>query len=250
MPGWIISSTTNFDLSVYRNIRTGMSNKDDQIADKFYAVIGTANDYEAGILLTDPAVVTTGESSEGKGSLDGWSNRTVSLPIADGINLEDFVGAELYLHLYNNSSKMSACSGGSCKTDFYFDDATLKTCTTEPLPETITTRITGKLTLHFSDGSTENPERVKIWAYAPNGEVYETLTIQGGEFNFYNLPATQEGIDYILYAQYYLVQYAGEEIQIETLANDIPVRLTTDHTDSDPFQTFLDLYTLDPLPVE
>ncbi|MCB9106908.1 MAG: hypothetical protein H6633_22085 [Anaerolineales bacterium] len=90
-----------------------------------------------------------------------------------------------------------------CRTHFDFDDMTLRSCTTQPLPQKIDTRLTGKVVLNFSNGTFGELPDVKVWAYSANdSQVYETFSIQGGEFNFYNLPATAEGTEYIIFAQY------------------------------------------------
>ncbi|MBN1218580.1 MAG: pilus assembly protein [Anaerolineae bacterium] len=250
MPSWVLSTTTTFDFAFFKKIRTYMTGPDQtyQQADKFYAAVvtslpATVGVIPAGTLVAGPIEITTGESSAGYGSLEPkWTQRVLRIPVAGGVNLEDYADQELILYVYNNSNAQSACPStatGRCQTHFFFEDASLQTCTTQPLPASVTTRITGKLTLHFDNtGQTENPAGVKIWAYAPDDEVYESFTIAGGLFNFYNLPATESGTEYILYSQY----VPGS--QTEVLAGDTTVLLTTANNDSNPVQTFLDLHTL------
>jgi hypothetical protein len=245
MSDWV-TDTTTFHFSFYRNVKSWMDDLDDRLADKFYAVVSTTPDASGS--LTDPGVVSTGETSLGKGGYDpkAWTHHVVELDIASGVNLEDYAGEQLYLYLYNDSNTAPlACASGPCLTEFYFDDVGLQTCTTQPLPSTISTRITGKLTLNFSDGSSSSLPKVKVWAYAPSDNaVYETFTIQDGTFNFYNLPATAEGIEYDIFAQYHLRQGT----QIETLAANASILLTTANDDNNPAITALDLWTLAPLP--
>lgn len=251
MPDWVISTTTTFDLKVYKNIRSYMPSEppdtSPQKADKFYAVIATTGNPATWELLTDPKDVTNGVSTAGFGAFSGWAERSVRLDVATD-KLEDYAGQELYLYLYNDSNLGSPVCPGGCETDFYFDDADLTTCTSEPLPSTISTRITGRVTLTFGPGASEAREMVKVWAYAPDGKVYETFTIQNGEFNFYNLPASDEGITYIIFAQYYHKQGEGAGAQMLTLAGDTSILLTNNHTNDNPAQAFLDLFVLPPLP--
>jgi hypothetical protein len=121
----------------------------------------------------------------------------------------------------------------------------LITCTTQPEPSPISTRIKGTLTLNFSDGSSGVLPYVKVWAYAEDNQmVYETFTIQGGVYNFYNLPATAPGTQYTIFAQHNLVQGAS----IETLAADTSIILKSSNDDGNPAEANLDLYTLAPRP--
>ena len=120
----------------------------------------------------------------------------------------------------------------------------LTNCTTQPKPSPISTRITGKMTLNFKDGTSGALPNVKVWAYAEDDQtVYETFTIQGGEFNFYNLPATGSGTQYTIFAQYFV----GQGAQVETLSADTSLILKNTNTDTSPAKAFLNLYTLDPL---
>jgi hypothetical protein len=251
MPDWVISSTTKFDLQVYKKVRSYMSNASHQQADQVYAVVvapptpGALPNPATWIQLTDPALVVDGQSTAPVGSFETqWLLKTATLTPAAGVNLEDYKNEKLYIYFYNNSNSTGACPGG-CRTQFDFDDASLVSCTTQPKPAPVTTRIQGKLTLNFSDSSFGELPFVKVWAYAANNsQVYETFTIQGGEFNFYNLPATTAGTEYTIFAQYYLEQ--GN--QLETLQADTTTTLISGvHNDANPARAFLNLFTLEPL---
>lgn len=249
MPDWVISTTTVFDFNIYTNIEDNIGAMANQPEDKFYAVVldtppsltaPPANPAPvSSTIVAGPLEVANGQDT-GTFNPREWTQRSLRLTAANGVNLEDYAGQNLYLYLYNNSNAISAC-GGTCATWFYFEDANLRTCTTQPMPTNVSTRIHGNLTVHYADGSVESPAGVKVWAYAQDEQVYETFTIQGGEFNFYNLPADQE---YVLFSQHYLVQYAGDTTQIEALANDTQVYLLPTHTDADPFEAYLALYPL------
>jgi hypothetical protein len=212
--------------------------------DKLYAIVTTGTTTAIGTALTDPVLVAHG--GEGGSFNPGtWSQfASQALPLRAGINLEDYTGSTLYLHFYNNSNGGStpACSGG-CKTDFYVDDVSLLSCTSQPMPATATTQIKGQLTINYSNGTFESLPYVKVWAYAVNGQVYETFTIQNGEFNFFNLPASGPGIEYTLFAQYHQVD-PNDPTQIETLWADATVLLQSIHTSANPQIVFLDVYSL------
>jgi hypothetical protein len=82
---------------------------------------------------------------------------------------------------------------------------------------------------------------VTVWAYAENGALYKTFTIQNGKFNFFDLPATPTGIKYFIYAEYHIVD-PNDPTQIETLAANTTVILRTSHTVQTPLVTRLDLF--------
>lgn len=249
MPDWVISTTTSFELSLSKNINSLADGN--QADDQFYAIVttdpGSIAAAKAG-RVTTPTVVANGVMPPGSYDPTRWNPVNVSLPIIDKSTIESYVGQTLYLYLYNDSNNTGACSG-FCATDFYFDDASLSPCTSQPLPDPIDTRLTGELTLNFSSGSTQKLPYVKVWAYAQNDQtVYETMTLQDGTFNFYNLPATTAGIQYTIFAQYHLID-EFDPTQIETLAADTSTIMKANaHTNSSPQRVFLDLFSLAPAP--
>ena len=88
---------------------------------------------------------------------------------------------------------------------------------------------------------------VLVWAYAEDDPtVYETLTLEDGSFNFYNLPATKAGIQYIVFAQHYVIDEFDEE-QIEVLAADTSTVMKDIHTNNNPQRVSLDLFSLAPV---
>jgi hypothetical protein len=247
MPTWVISDSTTFELILQRNVVSLGGGP--QPNDKFYVVVATTNSPATWTLLTDPVEVANGDTNlENVLDPSAWFPVSLSLPIASGINLEDYASQpgtdqELYLYFYNNSNSPVACTGG-CQTKFYFDDISLNTCTEQKLRDPLQTRLRGRVTLNYSDGTSGVLPNVKVWAYAENDNtVYETITLLNGEFNFYNLPATSAGIEYTIFSQYHLVQGT----QIETLAAETSTILKDTHND-DSFRAFLDLFTLAPLP--
>lgn len=244
MPDWVISTTTRFDLNFYKKVRSYIDPAN-QAKDKVFAVVSTSPTRGAGTQLTTPVEIVNGQSSAPKNVLEeDWLQIIKVFPVAAGINLEDYAEKELYVHIYNDSNTKNACPDVGCRTHFDFDDMNLRSCTTQPLPQKIDTRLTGKVILNFSDGTFGELPYVKVWAYSANdNQVYETFSIQGGEFNFYNLPATAEGTRYTIFAQYILTQGS----QIETLSADATVELTTSNSDTNPARTTLNLFTLAPL---
>jgi hypothetical protein len=248
VPDWIVSTTTTIDFSFYKSIRTFMNDPNDRLADKFYAVVTTGSTPNTGIKLTEVKEIVNGASSAGFGNLESKPTPLIiRLPVATGINLEDYAGVDAYLHVYNpNAPGTCPNNGGAqrCSTQFHFDDASLFSCTTQPKPDPITTRITGRITVQSTTGGgVQNIQGVKVWAYAPDGQVYETTTIQEGEFNFYNLPASTSGIEYTIFAQHVLVNPQAPT-QIETLADSRSVILKTTNNNDNPVTTFLTLLTL------
>jgi hypothetical protein len=243
MPSWVISTTTQFNLNFYVNINDLGS---PQTTDKFYAVVATSSDP-----LGNPStrVTTPTEIAVGVGTGNQWVPVNKSLPVINPATLESLAGQTLYLYLYDNGNSTGACSGlGGCTTRFLFDDVNLSPCTTQPIPQPITSRIKGNVTLHYVDGSIAKLDYVKVWAYAEgSNQVYETFTLPTGEFNFYSLPAIATGTKYYIFAQYNLVD-PNDNTQIDTLAADTSIILKTSNTNDFPAVTALDLYTLAPPP--
>ncbi len=246
MPSWIISSTTTLDLSLYKNIdNLSSQGSSDDSNDRFYVAVATAPDVSA-TLVTSPTVIADGVMGTPVYDPLDWRSVDLQLPVADGINLEDYADQELYLFFYNRSNALAGCPPGGVQchaTKFYFDDIDLEACTQQPLPATISTRIKGSVTLHPTGAPAEKIDKVKVWAYAEDGELYETLTIQNGEFNFYNLPATATGIKYHIYAEYY-IQDPLDPSQVEILTDNKTVILRTTNNNGNPVTTKLDLYAI------
>lgn len=238
MPSWVISTTTTFDVNFQHRIFKRTTNEPD---DKLYALVATTNNPATWTQLTTPTLVAEGVEPANPSQ---WKPKTIRLEAAPGINLEDYAGQKLYLYFYDNTNDNppAGCQDGgtTCATDFHFDVMSLQTCTTQPKPSPITTRITGRVTLHFSNGTVSNLPGVKVWAYAQdNQNVYETFSIQDGEYNFYNLPPGE----YTIFAQYVLA--SGDA---EILAADTSILLKSTNDDTNPARAFLSLFTLQDLP--
>ncbi len=229
MPSVSASGVTDFTFNVYQKDDALGS---DQSADQFFAVVATAPNPASAI--TDPVLIADGVHTE------DYEFVNVTLPVANGINMEDYADQELYLYLYNTSN--STCGVGTCyDTEYSFDDTQLTTCTTQPPPSSITTQLSGSVTIHRFGGTGQRLPNVKVWAYAEGGELYETLTRTDGTYNFYNMPSGE----YIIYSEYHVID-AHDPSQIETLATDIVVSLNGSHTGANPLIANLDLYAITP----
>jgi hypothetical protein len=252
MNDWVISTTTTFNLSLARNVD---NQGDNDSADIFYAIVTTNPGNIATAIanrVTTPTVVATGATGPDPYDPTKWDEISLSLPIINRSTLESLANQQLYLYLYNNSNAVAGtCPGGlgRCDTNYFFDDVSLAPCTTQPLPQNISTRLTGELTLNFSGGAVQKLPYVKVWAYAQNGAVFETVTLPDGRYNFFNLPATPGGVEYVIFSQYHLINNMVDPPQIETLTDDARTTLIQNvHTNTTPQQVNLDLFTLDPIP--
>lgn len=238
MPSGLVSSTTSVKLELYRNVEQEVDGPDS--SDQFYAVLSTSSNTASAV--TNPLQVSSGELGAIGYDPSKWQKFQANFQPISGVSLADYAGQFLFLIFYNNSNQTSGCPPSNChNTSFYFDNIVLSPCTVQPLPAVINTRITGEVVLHPSAGSAQKISGVKVWAYAEGGELYETTTIQNGEFNFYNLPATTSGIKYILYSEHHIVSSLDPN-QIETLSTLSSVLLSNTNNNTNPVVTKLDLY--------
>jgi hypothetical protein len=237
MPSFVISTTTNFKLSLFKNI--DVLDGDDP-NDRFYVLITTAPSLSS-TWVTNPIQLTDGVWGKPYSSVE-WRGVNLTLEPASGINLESYAGQDLYLYFYNTSNSTCSPPATNCHaTKFYFDDVTLSPCTIKPLPTTITTRVSGDVIVHQASAGDLRIPGVKVWAYAEGGQLYETTTIQNGQFNFYNLPATSTGTKYFIYAEHSIVNPVNPNV-IDTFATNVTILLTTANNDTNPVTTQLHLY--------
>ncbi len=244
MPASLLSTTT-LKLDFFYNLNN-MGDGDDA-ADKYYAVVGTSPSSSVG-LLTNPVEIVNGDVPPGTASAPpntttGWIQKTVTLPVANGVNLQNYVGQNLFLYIFNNSNATTpSCPLPGCHaSEFYFDDINLSVCTGEPEPTSGTTKLTGDVWLHQQGATPQRISGVTVWAYAENGTLYKTFTIQNGKFNFFNLPATAAGTKYFLYAEY-IITDPNDPTQIQQLAANTTVLLKSANTLQFPLVTRLDLF--------
>jgi hypothetical protein len=244
MPASLLATTT-LKLDFFYTLNN-MGDGDDA-ADKYFAVVGTAPSSSEG-LLTTPVEILNGDvppdsAAAPPNTTTSWTQRTLSLPLASGVNLQSYAGQNLYLYIYNNSNipTVSCPLPGCHASEFYFDDVNLSVCTGEPEPDTASTKLTGDVWLHQTGSTPQRIAGVNVWAYAENGTLYKTFTIQNGKFNYFNLPATPAGTRYFLYAEYFIVD-PNDANQIQQLAANTTVLLKTSHTNQSPLITRLDLF--------
>ncbi len=243
MPAALLANTT-LKLSFVYNL----NNLDgDEIEDQYYAVVATTPGL-TGTMISTPTLILTGDVppdnvAAAPNTQTGWVEKSVALPLAGGINLADYAGQNLYLYIYNTSNTTTpSCPYPGCNaSEFYFDDINLGICTGEPEPATASTKITGDVVLHQLGAAVQKIAGVTVWAYAENGTLYKTFTIQNGKFNFYDLPATASGTKYFIYAEYNITD-PNDPTQIDTLAANVTVNLQTTHTLQNPLVTRLDLF--------
>ncbi len=229
MPSWVISSTTGFNLTLYRDIDDlGTDDGDD---DQFYAVVSTSPNPATAV--TTPTLIAEGSSTT------DWEFSNKGLALNAGVNLEDYAGQQLYAYFYNNSNGNCNFSTleGCYATNYSFDDVQLTSCTTQPPPANVESLLRGRVTLHRSGGSSEQLAGVKVWAYTEDGELHETFTAQDGSYAFYNLaPGT-----YYIYSEYHFID-ATDPSQIETLATNTTAQLSF----GPALVVDLDLYAISP----
>jgi hypothetical protein len=238
MPDWVISSTTTLEVDLWKRIdKPGGADADPH--DIFYVVVLSAPNLGA-TMITSPTEVARGSEP------NSWLQKTAILPVATGINLEDYAGQPLYVYFYNNTNALAGCppSSPTCgESYFYFDDVDLEICTTVPLPANITTRITGNVRVLEAGNRFASYENDRVWAYSQGGDMVETVTIRNGEFNFYNLPADPGGTRYYIYAEH---AFTGSGGRVQVVANHTTVILTPNNNYASPVQTTILLR--DPLP--
>jgi hypothetical protein len=80
-------------------------------------------------------------------------------------------------------------------TFFYLDNISAQVCTEwpEPAPEPGAATIGGLVSYQGQPV----PKGADVYAYAQNGQVYDTVTIQDGTYGFHNVPPG----DYVVYAE-------------------------------------------------
>ncbi len=244
MPATLLATTTlklNFFYTL-NNLGDG-----DDVNDKYYAVVATGPSLLA-TQISNPIEIANGDvppdsSAAPANTGTGWIEKNLNLPLASGVNLASYAGQNLYLYIYNTSNTIGVgCDPPGCHaSEFHFDDVNLGICTGEPEPTSATTKLTGDVVLHQLGTPPQKIAGVTVWAYAENGALNKTFTIQNGKFNFFNLPATPSGTKYFIYAEYHIID-PNDPNQIETLAANTTVLLKTIHTVQNPLVTRLDLF--------
>jgi hypothetical protein len=239
MPTTLVSGTTTVTLELFKNVEQETDGPNPN--DIFRVVLATSPSLNSAVTI--PAMVASGDQGAIGYAPGNWQKVILTLAAASGFNLADYAGQDLFLYFYNNSNQTAGCPPNNCQnTTFYFDDIKLSPCTVQPVPPVVNTRIQGSVVLHPLGGSAQKLAGVKVWAYAESGQLFKTITIQNGEFNFYNLdPVTTTGVKYFLYAEYF-IRSSTDPNQIETLTGNASVVLTSANNNTNPVITRLDLY--------
>jgi hypothetical protein len=216
-----MSNTTSFNVSLSKFVDSLGSAEP---ADVYYVAVFAGNPIPpatTAITLTTPISFTTGAESP------LWVRvQNLQLPVAPGVNLEAYAGQQLYIMFYNFSN--TGCNPFSPETTchsttYLFDDIEMSVCTQQPVPSPVTTHIRGDLTLKYLNGTTEKIAGIKVWAYAEGGQTYQTVSIQDGRFDFYNLPAAATGTKYFIYAEHHVTNPLNGVV--ETLVDNTSVIL-------------------------
>jgi hypothetical protein len=195
LPTWILTNTTaivKYDIGVSHR---GASSPNPN--DLLRVSLSRASD---GHVLADN-VIATGADTPNLNTLlnpptDWKPNQSANL--FAGLNPLSFLEGGDSVRLTFYSPDPAPAPGAGNDTEFFLDNVSLTFCTTEPRPEQDPAlgKISGK-TQRFG----QLLEGVTVWAYAydgPNGPgpVFQTQSIQGGAYSFYNLPPGQ----YLIYA--------------------------------------------------
>jgi hypothetical protein len=243
MPTWVISGNTSFELGISKSVDDlGTPDPNDSYTVAIYDGIPTS--VGSTLVATAPTTIARGDDGKNWVRIENYKLNT-----APGINLEDYAEQNLYISFFNksntNCSPFDGAGGlaGCRDTTYLFDDITLDVCTEQPGPDVVNTQIQGDLTLTFLNGTSQKIPGVKVWAYAEGGELYETFTIQDGQFNFFNLPAAPGGTKYFIYAEYNIVNPNDPSV-VETLTDNTTVILKPNNDSTNPVTTRLKLQTL------
>ena len=135
----------------------------------------------------DDSIVTAQDVVDGSEVTGTWHLKSVAL--SDHFNVADYAGETV--RIYWDATHDGDYDG----TFFYLDNMSAQVCTQwpEPDPEPGTATIGG---IVWYQGR-RVPKGADVYAYAQNGEVYHTVTIQDGSYGFHNVPPG----DYVVYAE-------------------------------------------------
>lgn len=238
---WVTTNTTYFEVDLSKLVdHRGSSDANDVYYVAVYDRNPTPPATTTAVNLTTPVAFTNGSETNTWVRMDN-----LRLPVAPGVDLTQYAGRQLYIMFYNlsNVTCNPFTNPQDCHdTTYYFDDVNLSVCTQQALPEQVTTRVKGSVTVKYLNGTTQKISGLKVWAYTEGGQVHETFTIQDGEFNFYNLPAGARGTTYLIYAEHHVINPQNGEL--ESLVGHTRITLQPTHTQDRPLTTSFTLTAL------
>ena len=198
MPSWILTETTQINLRTHVGVNPEGTAEADGKPDELLVYLRD----KAGVFTVTTPISLAVDADQPYinptlPNNDEWQFKQIDL--AGLFNPPDSILTyrDQDLQLY-----FAAPNDGSDSTRFYLDNANLEICTAEPPPTSFITKVSGAVRV-LIDGVPTPKAGVFIWAYAIDGEMQKTYTIQDSTFSFYDLPATPQGTTYILYAEYF-----------------------------------------------
>ncbi len=202
MPSWVITPTVNGGTSLNLTLHTAVNPEGTDDPDPLFVLLQD----QTGNTLTEfsPITITTGatppfiDPNNPDPNNSEWVLHTIN--VADGFSpAESLLNYQSQrLRLYFNSPNPNS----TASTRFYIDNVDLQICTQQPIPSQYNTKVSGDVRVFINGEPVEKPG-VNVWIYAIDGSMEKTYTIQDSTFNFYDLPASSNGTQYILYAEYW-----------------------------------------------
>jgi hypothetical protein len=202
MPNWVVTPTVNGGTSLNLKLHVAVNPEGTAEPDPLYVTLRDTSDSPLGDF--NPITLATGAQTPAINPSNPDPNNREwilkSFNLADGFtspgNLLDYKDEDLQLYFYSDNPS------GTYSTRFYLDNVELELCTQEPKPTQYNTLVAGEALVWINGVPTEKPG-VYIWIYAIDGSMEKTYTIHDSTFSFYDLPASQDGTQYILYAEYW-----------------------------------------------
>ncbi len=135
----------------------------------------------------DDSIVAPQDVIDGSEVTGTWHLKSVNL--GDHFNVADYAGE--MVRIYWDATHDGDYDG----TFFYLDNISAQVCTqwAEPEPEPGMASIHGVVWYQGRRVS----KGAEVYAYAQNGQVYDTITIQDGSYGFYDIPPGE----YVVYAE-------------------------------------------------
>lgn len=196
MPDLILTDTVG-TLSLHKGI---YNQGDTTTSDPFYFVLRDTN----GITLTTPITLALSNDAPQLNPSNPQASDWVPFATTDvltamltaGNNPADYAGQTLQAFFYGPNTAPPAIPSHA---NLYLDNINLKVCTVVPEPETQPgTGKFGGIVRVPAEGTLVPKSGVSVWAYAVNGPLFKTYSVQGGKYGFYNVPPGA----YIVYTQY------------------------------------------------